>query len=113
MTNAGPILVIKLGALGDFVQALGPFAAIRKNHEQASLVLLTTAPYLPIAEASGYFDAIRSDGRPEWWKWTGKRALRTWLHALAPTRVYALQTSARSSGFYRLFGPPRPGALPN
>tara|TARA_B100000676_G_C17917997_1_gene753840 strand:+ start:119 stop:1039 length:921 start_codon:yes stop_codon:yes gene_type:complete len=108
VTNADPVLVIKLGALGDFVQALGPFAAIRKYHEQASLVLLTTAPYLPIAEASGYFDAIRSDGRPEWWKWTGKRSLRTWLRDLAPTRVYDLQTSARSSGFYRLFGPPRP-----
>ena len=26
------ILVIKLGALGDFVQALGPFAAIRRHH---------------------------------------------------------------------------------
>ena len=44
MTEAGPVLVIKLGALGDFVQALGPFAAIRQNHEQARLVLLTTAP---------------------------------------------------------------------
>ena len=108
MTNAGPVLVIKLGALGDFVQALGPFAAIRKNHEQARLVLLTTAPYLPIAEASGYFDTIRTDGRLEWWQWTGKRALHIWLRDLAPTRVYDLQTSARSSGFYRLFGPPRP-----
>ena len=108
MTNAGPVLVIKLGALGDFVQALGPFAAIRQNHEQARLVLLTTAPYLPIAEASGCFDAIRSDGRPEWWQWTEKRALRNWLRDLAPTRVYDLQTSARSSGYYKLFGPSRP-----
>ena len=108
MTDAGPVLVIKLGALGDFVQALGPFAAIRQNHEQARLVLLTTAPYLPIAEASGCFDAIRSDGRPEWWQWTEKRALRNWLRDLAPTRVYDLQTSARSSGYYNLFGPSRP-----
>ncbi len=108
MTNAGPVLVIKLGALGDFVQALGPFAAIRKNHKQERLVLLTTSPYLPIAEASGYFDMIRSDGRLEWWQWTGKRALHTWLRDLAPTRVYDLQTSARSSGYYRLFGPSQP-----
>ncbi len=108
MSNAGPVLVIKLGALGDFVQALGAFHAIRKNHEQARLVLLTTKPYLPIAEASGYFDAIRSDGRPEWWQWNAQRALHAWLRDLTPTRVYDLQTSARSSGYYRLFGPSRP-----
>jgi len=50
------ILVIKLGALGDFVQALGPFAAIRAHHPAADIVLLTTRPYADLGRASGYFD---------------------------------------------------------
>ena len=33
------ILVIKLGALGDFAQAFGPFAAIRAHHPGLLLVL--------------------------------------------------------------------------
>lgn len=108
MTNAPPVLVIKLGALGDFVQALGPFAAIREHHRRNRLVLLTTKPYIPIAEASGYFDEIRGGGRPNWQQLRERRALRDWLQALAPARVYDLQTSARSSGYFKLFQPPRP-----
>jgi len=38
MSNDG-ILVIKLAALGDFVQALGPMAAIRKHHKDAHMDL--------------------------------------------------------------------------
>ena len=39
------ILVIKLGALGDFIYALGPMAAIRRHHKDARITLLTTAPF--------------------------------------------------------------------
>ncbi|PPR60677.1 MAG: hypothetical protein CFH10_01434 [Alphaproteobacteria bacterium MarineAlpha4_Bin2] len=108
MTDIPPILVIKLGALGDFVQALGPFAAIRKRHHRNRLVLLTTEPYIPIAEASGYFDEIRSSGRPDWSQLGERRALRNWLRALAPARVYDLQTSTRSSKYFKFFQSPRP-----
>jgi len=31
-SDAAKILVIKLSALGDFIQALGPFKAIRQHH---------------------------------------------------------------------------------
>src|SRR6266568_4059670 len=46
------ILVIKLGALGDFVQALGPAAAIRAHHPEAAITLLTTAPFAELARAA-------------------------------------------------------------
>ena len=36
------ILVIKLGALGDMVQALGPMAAIRRYHADVQVTALTT-----------------------------------------------------------------------
>ena len=62
--GAGPILVIKLGALGDFIQALGPFAAIRRHHKGAPVTLLTTEPFAEFARASPYFDDVWTGGRP-------------------------------------------------
>ncbi len=108
MIDDRPVLVIKLGALGDFVQAFGPFAAIREHHRQNQLVLLTTEPFISIAEASGYFDMILGGGRPDWRQFREHRALRDWLRTLAPSRVYDLQTSARSSRYLKLFQSPRP-----
>ena len=105
----GRILVIKLGALGDFVLALGPFAAIRAAHPGAAIALLTTAPYAEIARASPYFDTIWIDERPSpiaLGRWC---RLRRMLRAGRFDRVYDLQTSDRSSWYFRLFCPgPRP-----
>ena len=60
MTDERPkkILVIRLGALGDFVLSTGLFKAIRRHHPEASLTLLTTAPYGDIARQSKWFDEI-------------------------------------------------------
>jgi ADP-heptose:LPS heptosyltransferase len=99
------ILVIKLGALGDFVQALGPFAAIRRHHEGARIVLLTTAPYVDFARASPYFDEVWLDDRPKAHDIAGWLALRRRLRGGGFARVYDLQTSDRSSFYYRLFWP--------
>ena len=52
------ILVIKLGALGDFVLATGPFAAIRDAHPDDEIVLLTTAPYTQMGRSCGLFDEV-------------------------------------------------------
>ena len=108
MNKERPVLVIKLGALGDFVQALGPFNAIRKHHASRQIVLLTTPPFVSMAEASGYFDDIHAGIRPAWWQLKGILALRRWLHDLNPERVYDLQTSDRSNAYFKLFGSPRP-----
>jgi ADP-heptose:LPS heptosyltransferase len=95
------ILVIKLGALGDFVQALGPFAAIRRHHPDAWITLLTTAPYSNLAYASGYFDEIWVDRRSYMPRHI--LALRGWLRRTRFQRVYDLQTSRRSSLYFYLF----------
>src|SRR5205085_8216271 len=55
------ILVIRLSALGDFIQALGPFAAIRRHHAEDSITLLTTRPFAALAQELGYFDAVLVD----------------------------------------------------
>jgi len=103
------ILVIKLGALGDFVQATGPFAAIRAHHRSDRITLLTTAPYKALAQASGYFDAAWLDNKPKALEVGDWLALRRELRRGRFERVYDLQTSDRSSFYFQLFRPgPRP-----
>jgi hypothetical protein len=62
--DASRVLVIKLGALGDFVQALGPMAAIKHHHAGAPITLLTTQPFAAFARATGYSLAARPHPRP-------------------------------------------------
>jgi ADP-heptose:LPS heptosyltransferase len=99
------ILVIKLGALGDFVQAMGPAAAIRAYHPDASITLLTTKPYAELARAAPYFDDVWIDVRPGRFDLGGWLRLRHRLRGGKFNRVYDLQTSTRSSGYFRLIGP--------
>jgi ADP-heptose:LPS heptosyltransferase len=98
------ILVIKLGALGDFVLAFGPFAAIRAHHAGDHVALLTAAPFATLARASPWFDAVLVDAKPPWWNLVGLvrlgRQFRGW------DLVYDLQTSGRSSRYFRLAGRP-------
>ncbi len=100
-------LVIKLGALGDFVQALGPFAAIRNHHPGQRITLLTTEPFSDFARASGLFDEVWTGGRPGALDVGGWLGLRRRLRNGNFERVYDLQTSDRSSFYYRLFWPGR------
>ena len=101
------MLVIKHGALGDFVLATGPFAAIRRHHPHARIVLLTTAAFAGLAAAAPWFDEVWIDRRPGWTRPLAWLALRRRLLAGGFGRVYDLQTSARSSLYFRLL--PRPG----
>lgn len=112
MTSSKPqrVLVIKLGALGDVVQALGPMAAIRHHHQGAHITLLTTSPYADLAKASGSVDDIWIDHRPSFWQLPDWLSIRQRLRAAQFDWVYDLQTSDRSSFYYRLFWP---GPYPN
>ncbi len=98
----GRILVIKHGALGDLIQALDAFAALRKHHAAAELVLMTSLPYSTLAHAIPWFDRVWLDRRPAlhrvgaWW------ALRTAFLAEGFDRVYDLQCSARTARYFRM-----------
>jgi ADP-heptose:LPS heptosyltransferase len=96
------ILIIKLAALGDFVQAFGPFAAIRAYHPESHITLLTTPPYVALAQHSPWFDEIWADGRPRWLDVGSVWRLASRLRGAKFDRVYDLQTSGRSSR-YRWF----------
>ena len=102
------ILVIKLGALGDVVQALGPMAAIRRHHADAHIVVLTTGPFADFLRASPYADEVWVDPRPHKLNFAGLLALRSRLRGGKFRRVYDLQTSERSSLYFKIMGPARP-----
>lgn len=100
--NGSPILVLKLGALGNVVQSFGPFAAIRRHHADARITLLTAAPYAAWMADSPWFDDVWIDDRPAWWDMRGCLALRARLTAGRFDRVYDLQTSGRSARYFQL-----------
>ncbi len=99
------ILVIKLGALGDVVQALGPMQAIRDHHTDDHVSVLTTPSFEQLIAGSGVADDIWIDQKPRAHNIGGWLALRKKLRRGGFARVYDLQTSDRSSGYYRLFWP--------
>lgn len=99
------ILVIRLSALGDFVQALGPVAAMRQYHRDDHITLLTTAALAKFAQQLGFFDDVVVDHRPAPFDIVGWLALRRALRHGRFDRVYDLQTSERSGVYARLFGP--------
>ncbi|MCP4393255.1 MAG: glycosyltransferase family 9 protein [Alphaproteobacteria bacterium] len=100
------ILVIKHSALGDFVQAMRSFAAIRAFHPKGEdkITLLTTSPYADFARKSPYFDEVIVDSRPKLWDVAGAIKLIKVLNAGNYSRVYDLQTSNRSSFYFNLMG---------
>jgi ADP-heptose:LPS heptosyltransferase len=98
------ILVIRLGALGDFVLSFPAFAALRAHHERDRIVLLTTAPFAELAAASPWFDEIRIDTRPAWLNLPGLLRLRRQIRDF--DFVYDLQTSQRSSRYFWIAGRP-------
>jgi ADP-heptose:LPS heptosyltransferase len=94
-----PILVIKLGAFGDMIQALDAFAAIRAHHAAEELVLMTTAPFAALAGAMPWFDRIWIDRRAPWWRLDVDWARRGRFAAERFARVYDLQCSARTARY--------------
>lgn len=108
------ILVVKLSALGDFIQASGAMEAIARTHPGAALTLLTTPPFEAMARAAGFFDEIWTDGRPSLRELP---ALVARLRRGRFDRVYDLQGSSRTDRYFQLLRPnpppwsgPAPGA---
>lgn len=102
------ILVVKLGAFGNIILSFGAFAAIRAHHPTARITALTTAPYAKLLAGLPWFDDVIIDSRPAWWDLAGILRLRRALRAPGFRRVYDLQTSSRSSHYFRLFWPRPP-----
>lgn len=102
------ILAIKLSAFGDFILSLPALQAIREAHREAEITLLTTAPYVDLAQASGLFDRIWTDDRPAVWRISAWAGLRARLRKAGFDRVYDLQRNDRTALYFRLIGRPKP-----
>jgi ADP-heptose:LPS heptosyltransferase len=98
------ILVIKHGAFGDLILAFRAFAGIRRAHPRAHITLLTTGRFKSLMARSPWFDHIEVDDRAPIWSIPASLRLRRQLHGF--DMVYDLQTSARSSRYFRLAGRP-------
>ncbi|MCB8879386.1 glycosyltransferase family 9 protein [Acidisoma cellulosilytica] len=103
--TAKRILVIRLSALGDVILSFGPFAAIRAQHPDAHITLLTTPAFARLGRLSPWFDDVVIDRRAPWWDLRGFFDIRRKLRGY--DFVYDLQTSGRSSRYFALAG--RPG----
>ncbi|CBS90550.1 glycosyltransferase family 9 protein [Azospirillum lipoferum] len=97
------ILVIKLGAFGDFFLAQTAFAAIRRHHAGDRVTLLTLPSLAPLARMSGLFDEVLEDPRDR--SLSAYLAIRKTLRAHRFDRVYDLQAQTRTDLYHRLLFP--------
>jgi ADP-heptose:LPS heptosyltransferase len=97
------VLVVKLGALGDFFLAQTAFQAIRRHHAGDRLVLLTIPQLAPLARLSGLFDEVWEDPRVR--SPAAYLAIRHRLRAGRFDRVYDLQAQSRTERYFWLLFP--------
>jgi len=97
------ILVIKLGALGDFIQSLTFMKAIRDHHPEASITLLTTQMFMKFGQDCGYCDQVILDPRAKWFEPSKWRAFRKSLRHKTFERIYDLQNNHRTRLYHDLF----------
>ena len=102
------ILVIKHGALGDIVIATAGFKAIRAQHPDAAITLLTTKAYAELLAQSPYFNEIWVDSKPSFFDRHAVGRLRAMLNSKPWAWVYDLQTSKRSTLYQWLLKRPWP-----
>jgi ADP-heptose:LPS heptosyltransferase len=104
--DARKVLVIKLGALGDFIQSLAAAKVIREYHVGARITLLTTPPFEAFAKACPDFDVVEADGRER-----DAQAVAQMIQRLRSARynvVYDLQTNNRTATYFQGLRVPRP-----
>ncbi|MDC0349368.1 glycosyltransferase family 9 protein [Alphaproteobacteria bacterium] len=97
------ILIIKHGALGDLVFAMGAFQAIRTHHKNDTVILLTSSPFKKLSERCPYFDEVWIDDRPRLWR--NPLACIKLFQRLKKARfdlVYDLQRSKRTKWYLKV-----------
>lgn len=97
------ILVIKHGALGDFILSIGRMMLLKDMYPDARITLMTSTPYLAIGQQMGVFSDFIVDNRryPIFVNETCRimRALRKGRFS----KVYDMQRTQRTKTYRRLF----------
>jgi ADP-heptose:LPS heptosyltransferase len=96
------ILVVRYGAFGDLVMAMGAFRTIRAYHLADRISILTTRPFIDLLDRSQYFDDVLIDDRLKPWQLSGWLRLARELRDRRFDRVYDLQRNQRTSILYRI-----------
>ena len=95
-------LVIKHGALGDIIQGLDAYAALRQSFPDAHITLLTSRPFAPLMAQMPYFDEIIIDKRAPIWQLSALYFLRN-LFQRPFDYIIDLQCSKRTSRYFQWF----------
>lgn len=90
------ILVIKLGALGDFIISLGTMMQIRKQFPESRITLMTNKAFLNIARQSGAFDDYIIDNRTSYWNFKEQLRLFRDVMTCSPDCIIDLQNNKRT-----------------
>ena len=93
------LLIIKHGAFGDLIQAMGVLQDVRQHFAHAHLTLLTAPAYRSLLEACPYIDAVLTDARLPWWQWRAQAQLGQQLAQGRFDTVIDLQNSDRSRSY--------------
>ncbi len=100
------VLVIKLGAISEFVLSLSAMRRIREAHPKADITLLTTPRFEQLAKSSRCFNAVETAGEPA--GMGGTIALIGWMRRSRFDRVYDLEGSARTNFYFNALKPRPP-----
>jgi ADP-heptose:LPS heptosyltransferase len=93
------ILIIKLGSLGDLIQANGAIEDIKKSNSKSNVVLLTEPLYFDLMKKCPYVDEVLIDKRLPRWNLFYLHKLKKKLSLYNFTHVFDLQNSNRTK-FY-------------
>lgn len=94
------ILIIKHGALGDFVIAMGTMFDIRKQHPNAELHLLTGKAFVNMAKKMGIFSDYIIDNRISYLHVAETMRILRAVAAGGYSMIYDLQASSRTTRKY-------------
>lgn len=103
--GAQEILIIKLSALGDLVQADGAVRDIREHHPDDSITVMTTPAYRRYFEHCPWIDNVFIDPRASRYHLAQMYNLRKRLHRKRFDRVYDLQQVGRTRFYHRFLFP--------
>ena len=103
------ILIIKLGALGDFVMQMDYVKAIHKLHPDADITFMTSRAFVPFVKCMDFVNHIIVDSHP---RWNIKEWYRICKREIADKKwdfIFDLQNSRRTRERYfnlvRFFSP--------
>ena len=96
------ILIIKLGSLGDLIQANGAIQDIKNSFKNSKVLLLTSRGYLEFMSGCPYIDGVILDKRLPRWNFFYLYSLKKLLEKYKFSHVFDLQNSSRTK-FYKKF----------